>query len=186
MDRTGLLRDVFLSAENINKGKTWQNTAGLESNGRVTYQHGLDVAMNSFQSAQTHAVSDLELTILAEQTFIMQELQFCDSSNTQVKSSLERAIKSFDDALCVLTVVSDPLLYEAVEKSYPNQKEYRYKSTPKDAFHSACISHKARINNILKSPGINLIERQLLSQRSSNMATAQSIYLNMQKKSLGL
>jgi hypothetical protein len=55
---------------------------------------------------------------------------------------------------------------------------------PKDAFHVACAGHKARLDNILKSPGINLLEKELLKQRQANMITAQSVYLEMQKKLL--
>jgi len=186
MDRIGLLRDVFDSAANIDQGRIWQNTAGFEANGRVTYQLGLDVALDSFQKAQLNAVKDLELLILAEQTFIMQELQFCDSSYTQAIGSLEQAIKSFDDALRSLKVVSNSTSYCDVEKTYPTDGKYRYKGMPKDAFHTACSAHRTRIGNLLRFSGINISERQLLNQRSSNMATAQSVYLDMQKTSLGV
>ena len=142
--------------------------------------------MDSFQAAQAHATSDLKSLILAEQTFIMQELQFCDSSDTQAIASLERAIKSFDDALRSLEVVTDPVIYSGVEKSYPTFGKHRYKGMPNDAFHTACMAHRTRIGNILKSPGINMNEKRLLSQRSSNMATAQNVYLDMQKTSLGV
>ena len=186
MDRIGLIRDVYDSVENIDQGRKWLSTKGYEPNGRIIYEDGLSTAMDSFQAAQAHAVNDLKSLILAEKTFIMQELQFCDSSDMQAIASLERAINSFDDALRVLEVVSEPLLYDAVEKSYPTFGKHRYKGMPNDAFHTACTAHRTRIGNILKSPGINMNEKRLLSQRSSNMATAQSVYLDMQKTSLGI
>ena len=37
MDRDGLLLKIFDSVERINQGRKWQNTIGLESNGRATY-----------------------------------------------------------------------------------------------------------------------------------------------------
>ena len=52
------------------------------------------------------------------------------------------------------------------------------------SFHHACISHKTRLKNILRSPGINLIEKALLRQRLSNLSTAQSGYIEKQKKAL--
>jgi hypothetical protein len=50
--------------------------------------------------------------------------------------------------------------------------------------HVACTGHKTRLDNILKSPGINLLEKELLKQRQANIITAQSIYLEMQNKIL--
>jgi len=55
---------------------------------------------------------------------------------------------------------------------------------PKDAFHRACGGHKTRLNNILRSPGINLTEKKLLEQRLTNIITAQSVYYEKQKKAL--
>ena len=164
MDRIGLLREIYDSVANIDQGRVWLDTVGFEANGRASYRRGLEVAMSSFQSAQANAATDLELVILAEQTFITQELQFCDSSDTQAIASLEQAIKSFDDALRSLEVVSDPVLYSGAEKTYPTGSNHRYKKMPKDAFHIACIAHRTRIGNILRAPGINIAEKQLLTR----------------------
>ena len=185
MDRIGLIREVYDSVERIYYGREWLDTDGLEAKGRLAYRRGISIAMNSFQMAQSNALSDLQLVILAEQTFILQELQFCDSDDTNAQSSLEQAASSFDDALRVLEVVEDSVLYEAVEKSYPTHRKYRYKSMPKDAFHIACIAHRTRIGNILRAPGINMAEKALLTQRSANMKTAQDVYLEKQKTALG-
>ena len=185
MERTGLIREIVDSVENIYEGRTWLHTVGLEPNGRVSFEKGITKAMTSFQATQAQATAELQLLILAEQTFIMQELQFCDSDDTNAQSSLEQAASSFDDALRVLEVVEDSVLYEAVEKSYPTHRKYRYKSLPKDAFHIACIAHRTRIGNILRAPGINMAEKALLTQRSANMKAAQDVYLEKQKTALG-
>ena len=184
MDRIGLLRDVFDSVENIYKGRIWLDTSGFEANGRLSYRNGLAIAMISFQTAQAHATVDLQLIILAEKAFITQELQFCDLTDTQAISSLDKAIKSFDDALKALEVVEDSNSYKIAEKTYPTDGKYRYYKMPYDSFHVACKAHKTRITNILRSPGINMAEKQLLSQRALNMATAQNIYLSKQKAAL--
>ena len=186
MDRDGLRSSILFCAMQIDQGRKWLDTDGLESKGRVAYRSGLADAMDAFQTAQSQAASDLELLMLAEQAFIMQELQFCDSSDTHAAASLEQASQSFDDALRSLEVVSNSLLYGGAEKTYPSGGKYRYKGMPKDAFHIACIAHRTRIGNILRSPGINMAEKQLLTQRSANMTAAQNVYLDMQKKSLGL
>ena len=119
MDKIGLLRDVLESAESIDQGRKWLATDGLEANGRAAYKFGLESAMDAFKLAQSQATNDLELLVLAEQSFILQELQFCDSTDTDAKSSLEQANNSFDDALRSLEVVSDSLLYFGAEKTYP-------------------------------------------------------------------
>jgi hypothetical protein len=74
--------------------------------------------------------------------------------------------------------------YQGVEKSIPHDTKYRFSGYPKDSFHIACISHKTRIQNILKSPGIDPIEKALLKQRASNLSTAQNGYVEKQKKIL--
>ena len=186
MDRDGLLRDIFESVVNIDQGRRWLNTEGLTEDGRMSYNRGLETAMVSFQAAQNYATVDLKLLMLAEKAFITQELQFCDSSDTQAIGSLEQAIRSFDDALRSLEVVEDSVSYTYAEKTYPTDKNHRYKGMPKDSFHCACMAHKTRIGNILRAPGINMTEKHLLTQRSANMATAQSVYLDKQKVALGV
>ncbi|GBU26527.1 hypothetical protein R84B8_00037 [Treponema sp. R8-4-B8] len=74
--------------------------------------------------------------------------------------------------------------YEVVEQAIPHDKDYRVSGFPRDAFHVACIGHKTRIQNILKAPGIDLIEKTLLKQRLANMSTAQTAYVEKQKKAL--
>ena len=186
MDRDGLLLSIFDSVERIDRGIKWLDTAGLESKGRSSYRGGLERALNSFQSAKLQVDQDLQLLILAEKVFITQELQFCDSSETHTISSLEQAIRSFDDALGSLEIVKDHIYYSKAEKTYPTHKDYRYKGMPKDAFCIACIGHRTRLSNILRAPRINLAEKQLLLQRSENMKTAQNAYYVKQKIALGV
>jgi hypothetical protein len=53
-----------------------------------------------------------------------------------------------------------------------------------DAFHRACTAYRTRLNNVLRSPGINMIEKAVLKQRAANMTAAQSGYIEKQKKVL--
>jgi hypothetical protein len=55
---------------------------------------------------------------------------------------------------------------------------------PNDAFHVACKGHFTRLGNIIKAPGINRTEKELLRQRQSNLLTAQAVYLEKQKAAL--
>jgi hypothetical protein len=122
--------------------------------------------------------------ILAEYTFLSQELAFCEKTDKDSLSSLTKAIQSFDDAFLVLGVVEDKTLYQGVDKSYPHSKEYRVSGFPKDAFHIACSGHKTRLKNVLRSPGLDPIEKALLKQRFVNLSAAQGGYIEKQKKAL--
>ena len=57
---------------------------------------------------------------------------------------------------------------------------------PKDSFHIACIAHRTRLQNILRSPRIDPIEKALLKQRFANMSTVQKGYIEKQKNALSV
>jgi hypothetical protein len=115
---------------------------------------------------------------------LQQELQFCHETDTDTKSSLTQAVQSFEDALRSLEVVEDAALYQGAEKAWPTSPKYRIQGFPKDAFHLACIAHRTRFRNVLRAPGINMIEKAALNQRAANMTTAQSGYIEKQKKAM--
>jgi hypothetical protein len=77
----------------------------------------------------------LELTIVAEYTFVGQELQFCDSSDKETINSLTQAIEDFDGAFLVLKIIQKPAQYKWVEQSYSRHIQNRYNKMPKDVFH---------------------------------------------------
>ena len=62
--------------------------------------------------------------------------------------------------------------------------DFGRKGFPKDAFHVACSSHRTRLKNILSAIGVDPIEKSLLKQRHSNLATAQNSYAKKQKFAL--
>ena len=136
--------------------------------------------MSAFKEAQ--ATADPHTIILVEYTFLAQELQFCDRSDRDSFTSLTQAIQSFDDAFQVLKIVEKPE-YKIADIAIPHHKDYRVKGGyPKDSFHVACGSHKTRLENILRSPGIDPIEKSLLKQRLANLPTAQNGYIEKQEK----
>jgi hypothetical protein len=75
-------------------------------------------------------------------------------------------------------------LYQGAETTYPTAAKYRIQGLPKDAVHSACIAHRTRLRNSLRTPGINMIEKAVLQQRAANMTTVQASYIAKQKKVL--
>jgi hypothetical protein len=170
------------SVTGIYEGRRGLDTDGSEYEGRVTYRSGLAVALDTFQKVRTLAAEDLELLVLAEYTFLGQEHRYCDSRDTRALISLKKAIQEFDEAFLALSILQNAVIYQSVEKTYSTRTEFRYKGMPKDAFHVACAGHKARLDNILKVPGINLAEKELLKQRYANMIRAQLVYWEKQKK----
>jgi hypothetical protein len=140
------------------------------------------LALTTFQEAQIS--TDPQAMILAEYTFLSQELEFCEKADKDSLSSLTQAIQSFDDAFLVLKIVNDTILYQGAEKSYPHSKKYRVNGFPKDSFHIACISHKTRLQNILRTPGLDPIEKALLKQRFINLSAGQGGYIEKQKITL--
>ena len=184
MERTGLLDKIMRSVLTIYRGRKGLDTDGGEREGRISYQTGLKLGIETFQKIQANAALDLELLILAEYTFLIQELELCAVQDTRARASLHNAIQDFDGASLALKVLHNDSDYILAAKTYSCRPLFRYKQMPKDAFHVACAGHSVRINNILKAPGINLLEKDLLKQRHANMITAQSVYLEKQKKVL--
>ncbi|WP_461256544.1 hypothetical protein [Treponema sp. R80B11-R83G3] len=182
MDQIGLTLNISDAAISIDFGRKGFATRGKAEEGRFSYEKGIAQALSAFQEAQTTAAP--QTIILAEYTFLTQELEFCDKSDKESISSLTRAIRFFDDAFLALKTVEDSILYQGAEQTHPHDPKYRVKGFPKDSFHIACSGHKARIQNILKTPGLDPIEKSLLKQRLVNMSTAQTAYLELQKKAL--
>jgi hypothetical protein len=179
----GLLNRIAEAVNSIAKGRRGLATKGSTEEGLEFYQDGLAKAMTIFQEG---AVSgDARTLILIDHAYLTQEIQFCDTHDADVRSSLNAAITGFDDALRVLQTLADAASYQAVETSYPHAGDYRVNGMPKDAYHVACIAHKARLRNALRTPGFSMTEKALYKQRLANMGTAQGVYLALQKTALG-
>jgi len=182
LDQIGLVSKITNAVLNIDFGRKGFATRGKAEEGRLSYERGISLALSSFQEAQITV--DPQIIILAEYTFLTQELQFCEETDKDSLSSLTQAIQSFDDAFFALEVVENKIHYQWAERTYPNNKKYRISGFPKDSFHITCISHRTRLQNILRAPGIDPIEKALLKQRVENLSTAQAGYIEKQKKAL--
>ena len=183
MDLAGLTLKILNASAAIDFGRKGFAARGKAEEGRISYETGIAWALSTFRDAQS--VNDPHAIILIEYTFLNQELQFCDETDTDTINSLKQAILRFDEAFLVLDVIEDSALYKAVDKSLPVHKDFRVKKIyPKDSFHVACSSHCTRLKNILRSPGIDSIEKNLLKQRYANLAAAQKGYIEKQKKAL--
>ena len=183
MDLTGLVGNILLSAFNIDKGRKNLATDGLEHVGRLYYEDGISLALTTFKNSQNSA--DPQAMIWIELTYLQQEFHFCNETDTITRSSLTQAIQSFEDALRSLKIVEDSTLYKGAEATYPTAPKYRYHSLPRDAIHLACTAHRTRLQNSLRTPGINMIEKTVLTQRVANMTAIQTAYIGKQRKALG-
>ena len=181
MDIAGLLSDIYDAGLAIDFGRKGFATRGKAEEGRLSYEYGISLALSVFRDAQS--TTDPQTIILVEYTFINQELQFCEETDKESISSLTKAIQSFDDAFLALKAVENPG-YKIAEQTFPHNNKYRVSGFPKDSFHIACISHKTRLQNILRAPGIDAIEKALLKQRFANLSIAQNGYIEMQKMAL--
>jgi len=179
--KAGLITRITDAAVNIDAGRKGFATRGKEQEGRILYELGITNAMTAFKEAQ--ATADPQILILAEYTFITQELEFCEKTDKESLSSLNKAIQRFDDAFLALKAVENSG-YKMVDQAIPHDKDYRVGGYPKDSFHIACHSHVTRIKNMLRTPGIDPIEKSLLKQRLANLPTAQGGYIEKQKKAL--
>jgi hypothetical protein len=182
MDLAGLLNNILSGAANIDIGRKNLATDGFEHAGRLSYEDGISTALGTFKNAQ--ACADPQTMILVELSFLRQEIQFCDETDTITRSSLTQAIQSFEDSLRSLKIVGDSTLYRGAEATYPTAPKYRYHGFPRDAIHLACTAHRTRLQNSLRTPGINMIEKSVLIQRTANMTTIQGAYAEKQRKAL--
>jgi hypothetical protein len=182
LDKAGLIYSITDAATSIDLGRKGFATWGKEHEGRRSYERGISAALSAFKEAQ--ATADPQTMLLAEYTFLTQELQFCEKSDKDSLNSLTKALQSFDDAFLALKAVKEGS-YIVVDQCTPHDKKYRVGGGyPKDSFHVACGSHKTRLENILRSPGIDPIEKSLLKQRLANLPTAKKGYIEKQKKAL--
>ena len=150
-------------------------------------EEGIALALSTFKEAQISA--DPQALILAEFTFLSQELQLCTAADKDSRDSLTKAVQSFDDAFLSIKAI-DESDCKSLDSFFPHNGKYRVKGCPKDSYHIACIVHRTRLKNILRAPGIDPVrtafafEKSLLKQRLSNLTTAQNGYVEKQKKAL--
>jgi len=155
---TGLVDKIYKATIAIDFGRKGFATRGEEQRGRVFYEEGISMAMSAFLEAKTSA--DPEQIIRAEYAFLSQELQFCGEGDKDARNSLAKAVEGFQDAFLCLKAAEDAAGYrEVAGRTYPCDHKYRVQGFPKDAFHIACAAHRTRIKNILRSPGIDAIEK---------------------------
>jgi hypothetical protein len=149
LDRIGLLDNLVDCAVHIDAGRKGFATTGEEHEGHLNFDRGISGALTAFKESGT--VADPQTIVLAELAFLQQELQLCGETATATRTSLTRAVQEFGDALLAYEAVQDKR-YIIPEKTFQHSSKQRHQGFPKDSFHLACISHRTRIQNILKVP----------------------------------
>jgi hypothetical protein len=183
LDQTGLLNNILVGAYRIDDGRKGFAIPGKERQGRISYESGIALTMTAFQEAQRSA--DPQTIIRVEMAFLNQELEFCAEGDTDTRSSLTHALQHFWDALRSIEAVEDAAGYKIAEKTYSTDPKKRVQGFPLDVFHQASRSHSTRLHNILRVPGIEMLEKALLKQRTANMTAAQGAYVEKQRQARG-
>jgi hypothetical protein len=171
----------------INKGRRSIATPGEAENGRINFEKGHAIALQTFQEALSSG--DVEIILLAEYLFVTHELADSEGDEMEGKASAEAALQSFDDAFLALKVVDNPAAYRGVEMAFPHRSQcrsqWRYKGLPRDAFHVAMIAHKTRLKNGISRLGLPKLDRELTKTRISALGAIQQVYCAKQHAVLG-
>jgi hypothetical protein len=183
MEKTGFINDrIIESVSLIATGRDALHTEGIEAFGRVNLNKGIAEAKDAFKDASV--AKDIEVILRAELIFVNQELFYNTAS--LVTKSLEAAKTGLTDALNSYNILVGTKSYPDAEQTHSTTPKYRYQNLPKDAFHIACNSHIARLSNTLKSTELSSKMRSLYEQRVENMKTAKELYIELQRKILGI
>jgi hypothetical protein len=174
MDKNGLKNDIFTAGLYIANGRKNVFVQGEERDGRVTFEKGHVLARETFQEALNSG--DVYLILLAESLFVAQELAESEADEKEGIASAKKAMERFDDAFLALEVVSQSEAYRHVDKVFPHDREYRHNGLPRDSFHVACDSHKARLTNGLSRIGIAKLDRELSKVRLAAVDAIQEVY----------
>jgi hypothetical protein len=177
-----LIKKLNDAANLIFFGRIARRSRGQTEQGLEDFEQGLVLAIQVFDEALASA--DPFLMLLAEYTFVIQELESGYPEEKEALASYRAARSAFDDAFRALEVVKDQMLYKGVEKAFPRQGDYRHNGYPKDAFHIAYIGHRTRLQNTLKQIGIDPLERSFREKRIQACPIAQTAYTVLQKKAL--
>jgi len=179
MDPIGLVSRINAAMRKIDYGRRAYAVKGKADEGRAIYENGIAEAIAVFKEACT--IGDPHILLLIEYTLLILERQFCNKSDKATITSLNKAVAGFDDAFLALKASENPH-YTLSDDMFPHDTNYRYKEYPKDAYHIAFASHKARLQNFLRTPGFDPIEKELLQQRIANIPIAHDAYLEKQIK----
>ena len=94
MDLIGLVSSIAEAVINIDLGRKSWAIRGKEQEGRISFEEGISAALSAFENAQISA--DPQAIILAEYTYLSQELELCREIDNDSQSSLTQAKQNFE------------------------------------------------------------------------------------------
>jgi hypothetical protein len=183
MEKNGLLSDMRNAVANLAEGRRKLYTEGTEVEGLKSYQKGYKVIVSLFKEAL--ATGDPEMILLAELFYTVSELNESHSNEPVAKNSAQAAVRKFEEALQAVRVICNPAYdYGVVHKVFSTEKAFRHKGMPKDAFHIAFLSDRARVKNGLSRLGLSPEDRGIALGRVDMIDGAIDCYMELQRKSL--
>jgi hypothetical protein len=123
------------------------------------------------------------LILATEKALLVTDLTLYANSGAMT-TSLKTALKELQAAEKSLPLVQDPVLYKAVDDSHGHPKS-RMSGLPKDAVRQFFGSQAARLLNMDKSR-LDGEEKAIIEQRKLNMRAADTLYIGLQQKALGV
>lgn len=178
MDKTGLLSSIFDSIDLDHHGymAMRQSDAGLE------YTRSLKTTLQI--TREVSKKNDIDLFLASEELFLQRELELYGKEDPSVRPSLNAALTDLSVMKDSLETAKDPEYYKAADATYHIKKKER--GVPKDGFHEAVNGHVTRLGNRMSALGISIPEKNILRQRQENMRQAKKLYMDLQRKALGL
>jgi hypothetical protein len=179
-----LLRDLAKATAQIDFGRKALHTEGYAEIGRVAFAAGIANALATFKAIQ--AILAPQAIIPAEKIYLQQDIEFCDPEDKFTIKSLMRSLNYLSDALRAIEIVKLPVAYQNAEATHTTEKRDKRGGVPKDVMHTACKINSDRLDRNNRTPGLTMIEKELIKQRKANLATGLISYISMQQEALGL
>ncbi len=177
MEKTGLIDDL-LEDHHLEKLAT-EKRRSHSSQGRCDIARGGIVkTLKGIGNSE-----DVGLIVQAEKHSILNELEFYSNSK-EMQSSLTSSLKDIDAAEKTLPIVYNPEQYKLVDNNHSNQKD-RQGALPLDDVRKFFKSQLTRLDTAKKHRSDDS-EKQVISQRRTNLYIAEKSYISLQRQALGL
>lgn len=180
MEKTGSPTDalvISLSAAD------WRHRQELESSKFFQkYAKGLEKTLAALK--EVGKSGDLDLLVKVETSLVNLERSLYAPKDTSVISSLDAAVKDFEDIKKSIEVVKNPERYQAAADTHRYNKKVH--GIVVDGCHEAILGHVTRLGNSMRAVGISVPEKNILRQRQENMRQAKKLYIEQQREALGI
>ena len=126
---------------------------------------------------------DIALVLETEKSILTNDLVLYANSGA-IAGSLKAGLDELKATEALLPKVTDPDLYKAVDETLSLPKN-RIGGVPRDQARQFFRSHDSRLVNMDKSR-LDDVEKSIIDERKRNIRSAEKIYVEAQKKALGI